>query len=178
MSRPSPLTSTDAGPKGSSAVPWKYDQRIASDPNNCAKVIEVLLDQLDSAQWPNKDTFGIHMAMEEAIMNAICHGNKRDIEKEVHVVIELREDSFYACVTDQGNGFDPSDLPDPAADENIDKTTGRGVKLIHHFVDEVIYNEVGNSVELKKNKTAATAEWSLATSLVSSKLAISETKIG
>lgn len=138
--------------KGSAAVSWKYDQRIASDPNNCSKVIELLLDQLAAANWANKDSFGIHMAMEEAIMNAICHGNQRQEEKLVHVVIELSEKAFYAKITDQGSGFNLEDVPDPTEDENIEKTSGRGVKLIQHFVDEVKYNEVGNSVELKKRK--------------------------
>lgn len=136
-------------------MPWKYDQRIASDPNNCSKVIELLLDHLAATKWPNKDSFGIHMAMEEAIMNAICHGNKRCSDKSVHIVIELDEHTFYAKITDQGRGFRLEDVPDPTEDENLEKTSGRGVMLIQHFVDEVKYNEVGNSVELKKQRQDA-----------------------
>lgn len=135
-------------------MPWKFDQRIESDPNNCSKVIEVLLDQLTGAKWPNKDTFAIHMAMEEAIMNAICHGNDRCQDKLVHVLIQIDDDSFYAKVTDEGCGFKLEDVPDPTEDENIEKTCGRGVMLIQHFVDTVTYNDVGNSVELRKAKSA------------------------
>lgn len=133
-------------------MPWKYDHRISSDPNNCSKVIEQLLDQLEAAGWTNKDAFGIHMAMEEAIMNAICHGNKRQVDKWVHILIEITEERFYAKITDEGEGFNLEDVPDPTADENIEKTSGRGVMLIQHFVDEVKYNDVGNTVELKKSK--------------------------
>ena len=135
---------------------WKYDQRIVSDPNNCAIVIRELVQQLEQSGWENKDVFGIHMAMEEAIMNAIEHGNQSDPAKRVHIVIELADDRFEARITDQGDGFDLDDVPDPTADENLEKTSGRGVMLIQHFVDQVCYNEVGNSVHLVKQRSSAT----------------------
>ncbi|MEL7499082.1 MAG: ATP-binding protein [Planctomycetota bacterium] len=140
--------------KGNAAVPWKYDQQIASNPNNCSKVIELLLDQLSAGDWSGKDTFGIHMAMEEAIMNAICHGNQRCETKHVHIEIEISDESFYARISDQGEGFKLEDVPDPTAIENLEKTSGRGVRLIQHFIDVVKYNENGNSVELKKMKSS------------------------
>ena len=135
------------------AKDWKYDQNVPSQPDVCAQIIELLLNQLNSANWPNKNVFGIHMAMEEAIMNAIRHGNQCAPDKQVHVLIAISADQFYAKITDQGDGFDPSSVPDPTLDENIGKTCGRGVTLMRNFVDEVIYNEKGNSVELKKSKT-------------------------
>ena len=131
---------------------WTYDQRVPSDPDVCSKIIGVLLDNLEKYKWTNKDTFGIHMAMEEAVMNAIRHGNKCAPDKEVHVLIEIKKDRFYAKITDQGDGFDPTLLPDPTADNNLEKTSGRGVMLMNNFVEEVVYNDKGNSVELKKKK--------------------------
>ena len=68
-------------------------------------------------------------------------------------LIALSADQFYAKITDQGDGFDPDSIPDPTLDENINKNCGRGVTLMRNFVDEVDYNEKGNSVELKKSKT-------------------------
>jgi len=132
---------------------WNYDQLVPSEPDVCGKVIGILLDQLEKSDWNNKDTFGIHMAMEEAVMNAIRHGNQCSPDKDVHVLIKISTDQFYAKITDQGDGFDPNDLPDPTQDENLEKTCGRGVMLMKNFVDEVIYNKKGNSVELKKKKT-------------------------
>jgi serine/threonine-protein kinase RsbW len=93
------------------------------------------------------------MAMEEAIMNAIHHGNQCDDDKDVHVLIEISAKYFYSRITDQGDGFDPNELPDPTDEENLEKSSGRGVMLMRSFVDEVVYNESGNSVELKKKKT-------------------------
>ena len=133
---------------------WKYDQTIESDPDLCAPIIAQLLDQLAQLNWSNKDAFGIHMAMEEAILNSIRHGNKCEPSKFVHVVIELDDVQFNGTVTDEGAGFDPEKVPDPTDDSNLDKCTGRGVMLIKHFVDEVVYNACGNSVSLSKKKSS------------------------
>lgn len=94
------------------------------------------------------------MAMEEAIMNAITHGNHCCPDKDVHVEIAISDSNFTAKITDQGCGFNPEDVPDPTEDENLEKTSGRGVMLMKNFVDEVHYNEKGNSVELVKQKSA------------------------
>ena len=86
-------------------------------------------------------------------MNAIKHGNGLDCEKQVHIEIKITESDFYARITDDGDGFDLEAVPDPTADENLEKTSGRGVMLIKNFVDKVAYNEKGNSIELFKSKT-------------------------
>ncbi len=132
---------------------WRYEHKIPSEPDYCAKVIHVLLDQLEKFSWSNKDTFGIHMAMEEAIMNAIRHGNQCAPNKDVQLEIEISKDRFYAKITDQGCGFDPEEIPDPTEEENLEKTCGRGVMLIRSFVDEVTYSKKGNSLELTKYRS-------------------------
>ena len=133
---------------------WSYDNRIPSEPDHCATIVGLILEQLEKFSWCNKDTFGIHMAIEEAIMNAIHHGNHCAPDKDVHIEIELSEDRFYCKITDQGCGFDPNALPDPTAEENLEKECGRGVMLITNFVDVVVYNAKGNSVEITKNRSA------------------------
>ncbi len=141
------------GQKNTQQELWRFDKRIDSEPDNCAKIIETLLVQLESFGWSNRDSFGIHMAMEEAILNAIRHGNQCDPEKQVHVKIEICHERFYSQVTDQGAGFRLCDVPDPTLEENLDNTCGRGVMLIKNFVDQVQYNEAGNSVELVKTRS-------------------------
>ena len=141
------------GQKNTQQELWRFDKRIDSEPDNCAKIIEILLVQLETFGWSNRDSFGIHMAMEEAILNAIRHGNQCDPEKQVHVQIELCHERFYSQVTDQGAGFRLCDVPDPTLEENLDNTCGRGVMLIKNFVDRVQYNEAGNSVELVKTRS-------------------------
>lgn len=134
---------------------WTLDKQISSHPDHCTEVIKVLLDQLDAFGWYGRDAFGIHMAMEEAIINAIVHGNRRDPRKMVHVLARLTPYQFYARITDEGDGFDPLQVPDPTLEENLTKSCGRGVMLIKQFVDSAQYNSRGNSVELKKINTRA-----------------------
>lgn len=132
---------------------WEFDREISSDPNNCAKIITLILEQLERFEWSNRDVFAIHMAMEESILNAIRHGNGCSPDKSVHIQIELNKDKFYSRITDQGMGFDLEKVPDPTLEENLEKTSGRGVMLIRTFMDKVVYNEIGNSVELEKGRT-------------------------
>ena len=131
---------------------WTYDKKIASQVDLGVEVIRNFIAHLENRGWPAKDVFAIHMAMEEAVMNAIKHGNKRDAAKEVHVILKTHEQGLYVKVTDQGDGFDPNDVPDCTADENLEKTSGRGLMLMKSYMDSVKYNQKGNSVEMTKSK--------------------------
>lgn len=81
--------------------------------------------------------FGVDMAIREAVTNAVVHGNKQDESKEVEVTFSSSPQSLEIEVRDHGNGFDPKSVPDPTDPENIMKTSGRGIFLIHNFMDEV-----------------------------------------
>lgn len=152
MTRPDKNNQNSSGESEPAA--WHFDQSMASDPDQCAPLIAQILEQLDRFKWSNKDTFAIHMSMEEGILNAIRHGNRCCSEKRVRVRIDLDQTSFYAQISDEGEGFCLEDVPDPTLEENLEKTSGRGVMLIRVFMDRVVYNEKGNSVELFKTKTA------------------------
>jgi len=128
----------------------EFERVLDSDPDQCADVVRELLGWLSQDGWNKDDKFGIRMAMEEAIMNAIKHGNAEDRNKKVYVSIRLESDRFYAKISDQGDGFRPDEVPNPTDESNLEKSSGRGVKLIKSFVDEVRYNASGNSVELVK----------------------------
>lgn len=132
---------------------WKLDRTIRSVPDRCATLMEELLDALNAFAWQPKDIFGIRMAMEEAILNAIRHGNNCDIGKTVTVSIRLSPNEFAATIRDQGKGFDPASLPDPADDENLELNSGRGVKLIRNYMDQVTYNKKGNSLFVRKRRS-------------------------
>lgn len=138
---------------GESSWTWTLDRTICSDPNVGARLIAEVLEHLDKYSWCDKDVFGIHMAMEEAVMNAIKHGNQRDIGKCVKVSVGASDNVFWARVEDEGPGFDPEAVPDPTLEENIEKTCGRGVMLMRMYMDQVTYNQVGNVVEISKKKT-------------------------
>lgn len=132
---------------------WSYDNEIPSDTAEGKRVVEQLLDQLQQHEWAEHDVFGIHLAVEEAIVNAIKHGNQDDPAKLVHVVIQLSKERMWIQVTDQGSGFNPEEVPDPTDDDNLELPSGRGLMLMRSFMAAVEYNEIGNSVVMEKERT-------------------------
>ncbi len=94
--------------------------------------------------------FDIHVSFEEALRNAMIHGNKLDPKKKVIVETEVTEKSVIVSVEDEGKGFDPRELPDPTLEENLLKESGRGVYLIRHLMDEVKYANNGRKVIMIK----------------------------
>jgi len=81
--------------------------------------------------------FGIDMAVREAVTNAVSHGNRLDETKFIEVGLRSSPGSFEITVHDQGPGFNPSVIPDPTLEENILKTSGRGIFFMRNFMDEV-----------------------------------------
>jgi serine/threonine-protein kinase RsbW len=81
--------------------------------------------------------FGVDLAVREAVTNAIIHGNKLDEAKAVEVKLRTTPEVFEISVHDQGSGFNPSEIPDPTKDENLLKTSGRGIFFMRNFMDEV-----------------------------------------
>ncbi len=77
------------------------------------------------------------VAVRESVVNAIKHGNKQDESKRVHLVFTLHERALEVEVKDQGQGFDPGEVPDPLAPENLLKAYGRGIFFMRQFMDEV-----------------------------------------
>lgn len=132
---------------------WSLDQKIPALPDRCAPILIEVIDALRLHQWCDEDQFSIRMALEEAIMNAIKHGNECDPSKMVRIKIGFNDLIFEATITDRGCGFDPDQVPDPTADENLGKSCGRGVMLMKEFVDTLEFNECGNKVTLRKAKT-------------------------
>ena len=81
--------------------------------------------------------FGIDMAVREAVTNAVVHGNRQDEDKTVDITLKSSPDAVEISVHDQGTGFNPEAVPDPTAQENILKASGRGIFFMRTFMDEV-----------------------------------------
>ena len=97
--------------------------------------------------------FGVDMAVREAVTNAVDHGNKLDDTKVVELKLRNTPAVFEITVHDQGNGFNPNDVPDPTKDENILRTSGRGIFFMRNFMDEVNWSmnpNGGTSVRMIK----------------------------
>src|SRR5436190_5271720 len=92
---------------------WSADLNIPSAYAAGKSVIDQLLAALRRAQWTEHEIFGVHLAVEEALVNAIRHGNGLDESKIVHAHFRLAPDRLWVEIIDEGTGFDPNELPDP-----------------------------------------------------------------
>ncbi len=101
----------------------------------------------------------IAMAVREIVVNAISHGNAYDLNKHVQVELRLSPESLLIAIQDEGRGFDPGDLPDPLAPENLLRQSGRGLLLARAFMDEVelIPGPHGTEVRMRKRRREANA---------------------
>ncbi len=140
----------DPGPKNAA------DLIIPSDPAEARRVQDEIEQLLLDARFSERDVFCIKLALEEALVNAIKHGNQMDRTKKVHVVYHVRPERFDIRITDEGGGFDPEDVPDPTAFENLERPCGRGLMLMRHYMTEVAFTGRGNSVQMSKVPVPAT----------------------
>ena len=108
---------------------------------------------LDAHQYGRHDTFAIRTAFEEAVTNAITHGNRGDPAKRVSVELAVNDSKVEMTITDEGPGFDTSHVEDPTTKENIMRDSGRGVMLMRGFMDTVRFNDTGNRVHLVKHRS-------------------------
>ncbi len=131
-----------------SSTKFTNSLQIKSEPQSI-NIIEKVIDELKTEYDIHEDSYGnILVAVTEAVNNAIAHGNKYDPTKNVTVNYEVDGDRISFTVIDEGNGFDYYNLPDPTTPENLEKPAGRGVFLMKHLADQVIFSENGKMVEL------------------------------
>ncbi len=100
------------------------------------------------SEYARRLNLNFRVGLTEALSNAMLYGNNSDPEKRVRVEVTIRVEEVSVKVTDQGIGFDPASVPDPTLPDNISKTGGRGIFLMKALMDEVRFNEQGNSVTL------------------------------
>ncbi|MDR2438783.1 MAG: ATP-binding protein [Planctomycetaceae bacterium] len=133
---------------------WSKDYSFPSDMNIAHNLIEEVIEQIESNGWSNKEKFAVNMALEEALINAIQHGNCSDPSKLVRCSCRLNSQRIYVRIEDEGSGFNPNAIPDPTDPEHIMIASGRGVLLIKSFVSRVQWNENGNVLEFEKERNS------------------------
>jgi serine/threonine-protein kinase RsbW len=148
---PVPLTlSHTMNPHRESPPSPSADVVIPSDQGEARQVQEQIEQLLQLHHAHDHDVFSIKLALEEALVNAIKHGNQMDRSKKVHISYRLFADRFEVVITDEGTGFDPGDVPDPTAVENLERPCGRGLMLMRHYMTEVNFTGRGNCVTMSK----------------------------
>ncbi len=142
---------------------WVVSLMVSKAPNNCSivtksrplaiiKVCEQVLSDLEANGFSNDDIFAVHLALEEAFLNAVKHGNKMDPTKEVKIDYSVGLDKVEISMTDQGDGFEPEAIADPRWGESLYKPEGRGLLLMNAYMDVVKFNERGNSLYMVRYK--------------------------
>jgi len=136
---------------GSAAdTPEKISRQLPSSLSVYHDFVQEVLEKLQLLGWDEKILFGVHMALEESISNAIRHGNKEDSQKKVHVDCELGVSRFWAKVCDEGEGYDPGGVPDCRSAENLEQPGGRGLALIRAYMTSVEHSKCGCCLIMEK----------------------------
>jgi serine/threonine-protein kinase RsbW len=120
--------------------------------------VEAMAERMAMEAGLQEDTcFHVVMAVREATVNAVLHGNEYDPSKQITATFENTGTDLVFIITDQGKGLDPDTLPDPLAPENLLRGTGRGIFLIRSFMDEVNFRQLhpGTELTLVKHLTPA-----------------------
>ena len=129
---------------------WTSDVVIPSDPAEGKRVLDDLLQALRELNWIQHEVFGVHLAVEEALVNAIKHGNRHDASKSVRFACRVSNERVQVEIADEGPGFNPGAVPDCTMDENLEVPSGRGLMLMRCFMSRVEYNDKGNCVAMEK----------------------------
>lgn len=126
------------------------DFELPSDLTLMNGVLHFITERVTKLGLINATHSNLFIALDEAFVNAVKHGNKFDATKLVRITVELSAKEARFTIEDEGDGFNLKTVPDPLDPANLFKTSGRGVLLIHNIMDEVIYSERGNKVTMIK----------------------------
>jgi serine/threonine-protein kinase RsbW len=134
---------------------WTIERALPSERGAARRILDELLNRFESENWTPRDLFGIRLALEEAIVNAIKHGNRLDPTKRVHVICKSSASKIWIKISDEGPGFNPANVPDCTDPERLAVPTGRGIMLMRNYMTRVEYNVTGNVVVMEKARQAA-----------------------
>lgn len=115
-------------------------------------ILGYLMKRVEKVGVVNPETSNLFVALDEAFVNAVKHGNKFDTSKLVRITADVSPEEARFTIEDEGDGFNVAEIPDPLDPQNLFKTSGRGVLFIYNIMDEVAYNDRGNRLTMVKRK--------------------------
>jgi serine/threonine-protein kinase RsbW len=115
------------------------------------RVVEAMITR----DYSEAEVFGVRLALEEALVNAVKHGSRNDPTKGVWASWHVGPHRVLVEIEDEGDGFDPRAVPDPCAPENLERSCGRGLLLMRTYMSWVRYNCRGNRVTMIKRRGCA-----------------------
>ena len=148
MNRPNAQDRRDSRPANAHG---KFSFVIPSDFTAGRDVQRQIMADVARNGFDDDNTFAIRIALEEALVNAIKHGNRLDPGKKVRVEATVTPDRAEITVEDEGPGFNRADVPDPTCDENICRPSGRGILLIESYMNDVRWDRGGRRIHMVKH---------------------------
>jgi serine/threonine-protein kinase RsbW len=149
----------DDGPNDLSQIHEKIEFELPSEIALMSGILNFLMARVARLGVINPEQSNLYVALDEAFVNAVKHGNKHDRSKLVRVAADLSAGEARFTIEDEGEGFDVTAIPDPLDPANLFKTSGRGVLLMYNIMDEVAFNDRGNRLTLvKRSQHAHTGE--------------------
>jgi serine/threonine-protein kinase RsbW len=133
-------------------TPWQ--RASLSCLGDVVPTVEAVVAAMAAAGYVDNDRFAMRLALEEAVVNGLRHGNQCDPARRVSVRYRVGPEQALVEVEDQGPGFNPGAVPDPLAPENLGRPGGRGLLLMRAYLTWVRYNDRGNAVTLCKARSA------------------------
>src|SRR5215469_5942130 len=129
---------------------------LPSDVDIISPFIDQLMSFISRFRGADGNNFEIELALREALVNAVVHGNQNDPRKRVYVNCRCTTDGHVSItVEDEGNGFGHDAVPDPTSPDNRQRTHGRGIHLIRTLMDEVDFEQGGSVVHMRKRASAS-----------------------
>lgn len=130
---------------------------LPSDVRTIEHVVDFVMEHCEScASKSRKLRLNFRVGLTEALSNAMLYGNAEDPSKHVRIEVCLEKTRIAVRVIDEGNGFDPEQIPDPTRPDNLEKPGGRGIFLMRKLLDEVHFNDRGNCVTLILQRSTQT----------------------
>jgi serine/threonine-protein kinase RsbW len=127
---------------------------ISSDTAAVRDVRKRIMEVVSRRGFTDGSTYAINLALEEALINAIKHGNRMDPLKKVHIEAKITAKQAEIIIEDEGPGFNRNGVPDPTLMENLEKCSGRGILLIEAYMNEVEWSRGGRRLRMvKKNES-------------------------
>ena len=138
--------------------PEGWVSRSARSVEDMGQVIEDITGAMTRQSFRAEEVFGMRLAVEEAVVNAMKHGHKDCPDEPVSVRYQVSPERVLVEVEDRGPGFDPDQVADPLAPENLERPSGRGLLLMRTYTTWMRHNRRGNRVTLCKRKSRAKAQ--------------------
>lgn len=129
---------------------YEHQVRIPSNTHEAQRLQEFLLASLAKLDYDERVVFGIRLALEEALINAIKHGNQMDSTKFITISYTANREHFMVEIMDEGPGFRLEDVPDPTDPENLERPCGRGLLLMRTYMTECDFVNPGNICRMSR----------------------------